>query len=60
MFTLEFFSLMPNIKIPTYVKKYKLHKQFSDSRPVATYTGVDCMCVLEASNSADLHTSSLF
>lgn len=52
--------LMPNIEISTYVQKYKLHNQFSDSGPVATYTGADCMCAQEASDSAHLHTSSRF
>lgn len=37
--------LTPNIEISTCVWKYKLHNEFSDSGPVATYTGVDFACV---------------
>lgn len=60
VFTLEFFSPPPNTEISTYVQKYKLHNEFSDSGPLATYTGVNFAHVYTcSSNSAHKHNTFL-
>lgn len=51
-----FFLPTPNTELSTYVQKHKLHNEFFDSGPLATYMGVD---FARSSNSAHKHYTFL-